>query len=281
MLHAEGVSGKPSPNGKADDHLTSEPSASTNGKAHATGKPAANGKPTTREWTILISLRFLREQTTMTDRAFRVLVALEAYTRENRGCYPSNGTIARLTGKSKSAVTRILTELESEGFIRRVPRPGGGDDRIGITLLKRTDARLPLGENADTPSAKTPRPTLGENADHKNGSTLPPQRKRRPKEGRKGPSKDPIRPSRPDVRPGTAPSGPAKSGGKGPSPLSPSTSTHGQPKAVGDQIDELELALPALEADVAGASQPTAMRIAELALDRARADLAALKRAAP
>ena len=49
MIRDKGVSGKPSPNGKADDHLATSPSANGNGKAHANGKAKPNDHLTLEE----------------------------------------------------------------------------------------------------------------------------------------------------------------------------------------------------------------------------------------
>ncbi len=119
--------------------------------------PSADGNG--KEWTILVSIKFLKDHAKMSDRAFRVFMALEAYARENRGCYPSNAAIGKLVDKHPEVVGRILSELVAEGFIGRIPKPRGGKARSGIAMLTRTDPRSPLAISSDPPPTKSSEPS--------------------------------------------------------------------------------------------------------------------------
>ena len=61
------------------------------------------------------------------------LVLFKHAESERMTCYPSLATIARLTGRDKSTVTRGLAELEGKKIIRR--KRGGGLARTVYELL--------------------------------------------------------------------------------------------------------------------------------------------------
>lgn len=90
----------------------------------------------------------------LSDRAFRLLVVLDALAGDRPFCRPSNGVLARLLGKAPRAAHLILDELEgmSPPWIRRVPDEDGFG-RVGIVLLRRADTRLPVWP-ADRPLAE-------------------------------------------------------------------------------------------------------------------------------
>ena len=70
-----------------------------------------------------------------------VLVSLANYASEDGVCWPSIGTIARMTGSSSRSVHRSLAKLEAAGLIRRRARWRGADrgqtsnlyDLVGFT----------------------------------------------------------------------------------------------------------------------------------------------------
>ena len=115
------------------------------------------------DWFFHLTKRFMRESSTMlSDRAFRVLAALEVFARDKPSCHMSNAAIADLTGKDKRTVSKILTELEEGGFIARigVQEPGGNKGRSKVLMLRRIDSRFPVA--APPPSSKSTKPPFVE-----------------------------------------------------------------------------------------------------------------------
>jgi len=80
-----------------------------------------------------------------------VLVALANYASDDGYCYPSQKTIAKLTGQSERAARGHIATLEAAGFIRREARRKGDGSYIsdGFYLLFDQRQILPEVDSAD------------------------------------------------------------------------------------------------------------------------------------
>lgn len=102
-----------------------------------------------------------------------ILVALANFADENGFCYPSQETLARMTGQDPRTVRRHLKALEDDNLIRRAPRwrEAGGRNSDGYHLLAPTE-RLkpyrtndPVSKRSNCPAVKLSRDPLIEKED--------------------------------------------------------------------------------------------------------------------
>jgi predicted transcriptional regulator len=83
----------------------------------------------------------------LSDRCFRLMVALEIYSRNKPYCWASNARMAKAIRRDPRNVRSILAELERDGWIAREQDPGP-DNRVGIILRKRIDPAMPVADSA-------------------------------------------------------------------------------------------------------------------------------------
>ena len=92
---------------------------------------------THRTFTPLARLRWLREARTPSPLAFAVLAALVAFSDEDGRCYPSQDTLATITGMSLRSARKAMKELEASGLLvrrRRIGREGRSSDEIALRI---------------------------------------------------------------------------------------------------------------------------------------------------
>ena len=218
---AKSVSGKPTPNSKPDDHLTPEESA--------------------RKLDILEAIDAIpvKDMPGSLKPLARRLISRSGYGQGL--CWASYNTLAKETGLSRSMVRLQIADLLGFGWYEFAGRHHSDSKhakpefKVATRMVKYLRSyleRLPVGipKVASTSSnqvASTSSNQVASTSSNKPvSSTGPKNRVDEP-------------PGRPDVRYGTAPSVPAgeKSGGKGPSPLSPSASTDGEILSAHDPLN--------------------------------------------
>lgn len=101
---------------------------------------------------------------TISASAIRVYGILMRYGSTPGSCYPSRATIAEHMGASERSVSPWLTELETGGWMDRVPRfrPDGGQTSNGyrLYLVPRSSVGAPTPGKAPRPSShEVPPPT--------------------------------------------------------------------------------------------------------------------------
>jgi hypothetical protein len=85
----------------------------------------------------------------LSDRAFRVLMVLDARAATDPFCFPGNDWIVKKTGKKDATLREIFIELETEGWLRRVFTGPDKRERVGFLFLKRIDPEVsPSVENS-------------------------------------------------------------------------------------------------------------------------------------
>lgn len=80
-----------------------------------------------------------------------MLLILDSYCRARCYCWVGNLELARAFGCSESTLLSLLKEMESEGLLHRAEKNTGRKGRLGIILLKRADADLPVATQEEIP----------------------------------------------------------------------------------------------------------------------------------
>lgn len=80
-----------------------------------------------------------------------VLVALADMADEAGTCFPSQATLARMTGLGERTVRRAIEELESLELLKRVPRYGGVNGRMSDRYVLAVGSKLPANLTTGQP----------------------------------------------------------------------------------------------------------------------------------
>ena len=95
-----------------------------------------------------------------------VLVALADFADEVGSCYPSQSTLARMTGQSDRTVRRHLKAMEKSGLIRRERRFGAGGSRTSDRYVLALSTPGQIDQRSDCPVVTV---TSGQNDQRSSG----------------------------------------------------------------------------------------------------------------
>jgi hypothetical protein len=110
--------------------------------ATATKKQAPRDK-NVHGWRMRLPVDVLERTCTLSPRAFRTLLAIEGFCRDDWRCWPSNQEIARLAGCQERQVRSCLTELTDAGWIYCL-LTADKHTREAIVMRQRLDPDLPV-----------------------------------------------------------------------------------------------------------------------------------------
>jgi hypothetical protein len=142
-LKAKGSTASPSPRTQTaseNDHwVVRVPASRLSITALGLGKGRARNKRTAQE---------------LSDVHLLILMRLESFARLDPHCWPSNPTLAKLSGFKVDYLRNLLEDLESAGAISLVYTNGNKRCRDGILMHRRFDPDLPTVDLSDPPAMK-------------------------------------------------------------------------------------------------------------------------------
>lgn len=111
---------------------------------------------------ITVSIEIMHDKNLTPNQKF-ILAEIEQLSQLEKGCYASNSHFSELIGINKSGVSKAITKLELEGYIKTEIKKGSRNTIRIITLLGSSHRNNSSSHSVETKENKTKNITIAEN----------------------------------------------------------------------------------------------------------------------